>query len=67
MVGPTIITAIGYWVIGIPAAWWLANHFELMGIWAGIGIGLGATGIMLLALLLKALHKHQPLSHVKAN
>jgi len=67
VVGPTIITAIGYWVIGIPAAWWLANHFELMGIWAGIGIGLGATGIMLLALLLKALHKHQPLSHVKAN
>lgn len=67
VVGPTIITAIGYWVIGIPAAWWLASHFDLMGIWAGIGIGLGATGVMLLALLLKALHKHQPISHVQAN
>ncbi len=50
---PTLLTAIGYWVFGLPAAWWLAGIYGLGGIWAGIGIGLAATGILLLVLLLK--------------
>ncbi|WP_047042050.1 MATE family efflux transporter [Vibrio mexicanus] len=48
---PTVITAIGYWLVGLPAAWLLAANYGLGGIWAGIGIGLGVTGILLLALL----------------
>lgn len=52
---PTLLTAIGYWVVGLPAAWWLADKYGLGGIWAGIGIGLAATGVLLLALLMKAI------------
>jgi len=52
---PTLLTAIGYWVVGLPAAWWLADKYGLGGIWAGIGIGLAATGILLLMLLVKAI------------
>lgn len=49
---PTVMTAIGYWVCGLPAAWYLMPIFGLSGIWAGIGIGLGVTGILLLVQLL---------------
>ncbi|RYU68688.1 MATE family efflux transporter [Aliivibrio finisterrensis] len=49
---PTVMTAIGYWVFGLPAAWFLMPLFGLAGIWAGIGIGLGITGILLLIQLL---------------
>ncbi|SON50089.1 MATE family efflux transporter [Vibrio tapetis] len=52
---PTLLTAIGYWVVGLPAAWWLADKYGLGGIWAGIGIGLAATGVLLLMLLVKAI------------
>ena len=45
---PTVMTAIGYWVFGLPAAWFLMPLFGLAGIWAGIGVGLGVTGILLL-------------------
>ncbi|GAM70532.1 multidrug and toxin extrusion family efflux pump ydhE/norM [Vibrio sp. JCM 19236] len=49
VVVPTIMTAIGYWAFGLPAAWLLMKAFGLAGIWGGIGIGLGVTGILLLA------------------
>jgi len=57
VMGPTIMTAIGYWVFGLPAAWLLMPHFELAGIWGGIGIGLGVTGVLLLVQLLMAIKK----------
>ncbi|KLN67213.1 MATE family efflux transporter [Vibrio sp. VPAP30] len=59
VMGPTIMTAIGYWVFGLPAAWLLMPHFELAGIWGGIGIGLGVTGVLLLAQLLMAIKKQR--------
>ncbi|CAK4067637.1 MATE family efflux transporter [Vibrio sp. 16] len=65
VMGPTIMTAIGYWAFGLPAAWILMPQFELAGIWGGIGIGLGVTGVLLLAQLLFAIKKtrrHQPLA-----
>ncbi|GAD88229.1 hypothetical protein VHA01S_004_00040 [Vibrio halioticoli NBRC 102217] len=52
VVVPTIITAIGYWVFGLPAAWFLMKSYGLAGIWGGIGIGLGVTGILLLLVLI---------------
>jgi MATE family multidrug resistance protein len=55
VISPTIITAIGYWIFGLPAAWWLMQSYGLAGIWAGIGVGLGATGILLLVQLLAIL------------
>ncbi|GAL32035.1 probable multidrug resistance protein norM [Vibrio maritimus] len=48
---PTIMTAIGYWMFGLPAAWLLMSHYELAGIWGGILVGLAATGVLLLAQL----------------
>ncbi len=56
---PTIVTAVGYWVCGIPATWVLMNSFGLAGIWGGIGIGLGITGILLLIQTLQAMSPHR--------
>ncbi|GEA49488.1 MATE family efflux transporter [Vibrio inusitatus NBRC 102082] len=49
---PTIMTAIGYWIFGLPAAWYLMKAYGLAGIWGGIGVGLGVTGVLLLAQLI---------------
>ncbi|KGY12698.1 multidrug transporter MatE [Vibrio tubiashii] len=59
VMGPTIMTAIGYWVFGLPAAWLLMPEFGLAGIWGGIGIGLGVTGVLLLVQLLNAIRKQR--------
>jgi len=45
---PAVITAVGYLLAGLPAAWYLMQTFQLQGIWMGIGIGLGVTGCLLL-------------------
>ena len=55
---PTVMTAIGYWVFGLPAAWLLMPLFGLAGIWAGIGVGLGVTGILLLMHLMIAIRRY---------
>ncbi|MCW8329432.1 MATE family efflux transporter [Photobacterium sp. SDRW27] len=55
VVAPTISTVIGYWVIGLPAAWILMKLMGLEGVWAGLGIGLAATGVMLVILLFRSL------------
>ena len=56
---PTLLTAIGYWLFGLPAAWLLMPTHQLTGIWAGIGIGLGVTGVLLLVQLLIAIRKQR--------
>lgn len=56
---PTLLTAIGYWLFGLPAAWLLMPGYQLTGIWAGIGIGLGVTGVLLLVQLLIAIRKQR--------
>ncbi|WDE09845.1 MATE family efflux transporter [Thalassomonas haliotis] len=45
---PALLTAVGYCLAGLPAAWLLMADFQLAGIWAGIGLGLALTGILLL-------------------
>ncbi|MFM2589644.1 MATE family efflux transporter [Vibrio sp. TBV020] len=59
VMGPTMLTAIGYWLFGLPAAWLLIPNYELAGIWGGIGIGLGVTGVLLLVQLLIAIKKQR--------
>ncbi|MGR5142101.1 MATE family efflux transporter [Photobacterium sp. DNB23_23_1] len=54
---PTVTTVIGYWLIGLPAAWLLMHKFGLEGVWGGIAVGLAATGLMLLFILLRELRK----------
>lgn len=46
---PTVFVAIAYWVIGIPAGYILAFHFDLgaKGIWIGFLLGLTASAVLL--------------------
>ena len=46
---PTIFIAIAYWVIGIPAGWYMAFHLKMgaTGIWMGFIIGLTFSAIFL--------------------
>lgn len=39
---PTVITAIAYWGLAIPLAWWLGLHTSLgpQGVWIGLAVGL---------------------------
>lgn len=48
---PMLLTAIGYWVFGLSSAWGLMAHFQLVGVWGGVAIGLAATGLLLIGLL----------------
>jgi MATE family multidrug resistance protein len=47
--GPTLITFIAYWILGLPIAYLLGFIFELgvQGVWIGLLIGLSASAIML--------------------
>lgn len=44
------VTLIGYWVIGLPAAWLLAHLLDVdtTGVWLGLLTGLAATALLLL-------------------
>jgi len=44
------ITLVGYWLIGLPAAWLLGNlaDLETVGVWLGLLTGLAATALLLL-------------------
>ncbi|RDU97425.1 MATE family efflux transporter [Trinickia dinghuensis] len=44
------ISIVGYWLIGLPVAWWagLRLGYGMYGIWIGLAIGLAATAAMLL-------------------
>lgn len=59
VIAPTVSTVIGYWLIGLPAAWLLMNRMGLEGVWAGLGLGLAATGIMLVILLFRHLARFE--------
>ena len=56
VLAPTFVTAIGYWLFGLPSAWLLLREYGLAGVWGGI-IGLGVSGI-LVALLVSVIQKH---------
>ncbi|MFI1507748.1 MATE family efflux transporter [Streptomyces sp. NPDC020597] len=44
------ITLVGYWLIGLPAAWLLGHlaDLETLGVWLGLLTGLAATALLLL-------------------
>lgn len=46
---PMIFAAVSYWAIGVPASYLLGFTFgwEGIGVWAGLGIGLGVAAILL--------------------
>lgn len=57
---PTVVTAVGHWVVGLPSAWFMIDRYGLVGIWGGIGIGLAVTGVLLLAQLIFTLNRRTP-------
>ncbi|MGR5126129.1 MATE family efflux transporter [Photobacterium swingsii] len=59
VIAPTVVTVIGYWLVGLPAAWFLMDTMGLEGIWAGVALGLAATGILLMAILYKSVTDFQ--------
>lgn len=56
------ITLIGYWAVGLPAAWFLAHglHLDTLGIWLGLLTGLAATALLLLRRYCTALAATRP-------
>lgn len=46
---PMVIGIVAYWLIGVPAAWWLAFHagFGATGVWGGLVIGLAVAAVWL--------------------
>jgi MATE family multidrug resistance protein len=53
----TIVTFLGYWVIGIPLGWWLGNRMgmEAQGFWVGLSTSLALVALSLLILTKKKL------------
>ncbi|GAB7102086.1 NorM family multidrug efflux MATE transporter [Streptomyces phaeofaciens JCM 4814] len=62
------ITLIGYWAVGLPAAWLLAYalHLDTLGIWLGLLTGLAATATLLLRRYTSALTATQPFTATAA-
>ncbi len=56
------ITLIGYWAVGLPAAWLLgyAAGLDTLGIWLGLLTGLATTAVLLLRRYNTALHARAP-------
>ncbi|MDF0376249.1 MATE family efflux transporter [Streptomyces sp. KA12] len=54
------LTLIGYWAVGLPAAWLLAYPLggETRGLWLGLLIGLATTAVLLLRRYSSALNAH---------
>lgn len=48
---PTVITVVGYWLVGLPVAWWLGGPggWGPRGLWWGLTAGLAAAAALLLA------------------
>lgn len=47
---PLVFAAIGYWLIGFPAAWWLAfqAHLGAIGVWIGLSLGTQVYAVLLI-------------------
>lgn len=54
----TVITFVGYWVIGIPLGWWMGNMAGLQGqgFWVGLATSLCLVSISLFILAWKRVH-----------
>jgi MATE family multidrug resistance protein len=47
---PMIMATVSYWIIGLPASYWLAFSFGLgpMGLWLGLVVGLSVAAVLLM-------------------
>ncbi|MCC5846475.1 MAG: MATE family efflux transporter [Verrucomicrobia bacterium] len=58
---PTLLGAVGYWIIGFPTGIFLGKHMEMgvTGFWIGLGIGLGTAAFTMSIRLFLQLRHHQ--------
>jgi len=52
---PTVVAMVSYWFIGFPCAYFLLGEYGAVGVWIGMGIGLGSSALMLAGLYLKTI------------
>lgn len=54
---PTLVSVISYWLVGVPAGYLLLDKWQAVGVWAGLGIGLATSSVLLAALYLIVLKR----------
>lgn len=54
---PTLVTIFTYWGVGFPVAYFLMAPFGAVGVWSGLGVGLGISALLLGALFAYILRK----------
>lgn len=54
---PTVVSIVSYWVVGVPAAYLLLEQWQAVGVWAGLGIGLATSSVLLAALFFKVFRR----------
>lgn len=50
---PTLAASVSYWLIGFPLCYVLLQDYGAVGVWSGMGIGLGCSALILGALYLR--------------
>jgi multidrug resistance protein, MATE family len=63
---PMIVAGIGYWLVGLPIALWLAFRAGLgaLGVWIGLSAGLAAVALILLVRVRAVLFRASPVARV---
>jgi multidrug resistance protein, MATE family len=61
---PTVLVALAYWGVGIPAGYWLAFKagMEVAGIWMGFVLGLSVSAVLLSLRFLRLTRRHKAVS-----
>lgn len=54
---PTAAALVSYWAVGMPLAYLWSGTYGAVGVWAGMGAGLGVSALALLALLYRELRR----------
>ncbi len=60
---PTIVTIFGYWGVGFPVAWLLMKPYGIIGVWVGLGIGLGFAAVCLTTMFIRKVHQLEKTQH----
>ena len=56
---PTAVSILCYWCLGIPVAYYLLGSMEAQGVWLGMGLGLGASSILLAVVFLREIRSQK--------
>jgi MATE family multidrug resistance protein len=54
---PTVAATISYWVVGFPAAYFLMDVWQGVGVWSGLGIGLAFSALTLAGIFFRTMRK----------